>query len=202
MDPFESVRNFEKTIAEFAGAKFGVATESLTMGLLLSLMYRNVKGKEVEIPKRTYISVAASVIHAGGKIKWRDENWEGLYKLEPWGIVDGALRFKRGMYVPGTLHGLSFHMRKLCPIGRGGMILTDDEQAMKWLKKARFDGRTEGVPIADDVIEMIGYNAYMTPEQASRGLLQFHFIKNKEIDDLPRESQGYPDLSKFEIFNQ
>lgn len=199
MDAFQVVRDFEKTIAEYAGAKFGVATESLTMALLLCCEYRQVK--EVEIPRRTYISVPCSIIHAGGKVKWRDEDWEGTYELKPYKIIDGALRFKREMYQPGTLHCLSFHARKLCPIGRGGMILTDDPEAVRWLKKARFDGRTEGVPISEDTIEMVGHNAYMTPEQAARGLLQFHFIKDKELDDLPRESQGYPDLSRFSVFN-
>ena len=49
---------------------------------------------------------------------------------------------------------------------------------------------------------MVGWNAYMTPEQAARGLLQFYFIKDKELADISRESQGYPDLSKFKIFNE
>jgi len=198
MDAFQVVRDFENNIAEFAGAKYGVSTESLTMALLLSCLYKKVK--EVEIPRRTYISVPASIIHAGGTIKWRDEDWEGCYELKPYGIIDSALRFKRGMYIPGTLYGISFHMRKLCPIGRGGMVLTDDKEAADWIRKARFDGRTEGVSIAEDNIDIVGYNAYMTPEQAARGLLQFHFIKDKELADLPRESQGYPDLSKFAAF--
>lgn len=201
MDAFDVVRQFEKTIAEFAGAPYAVATESLTMALLFSLLYRNVRGKEVEIPRHTYISVAADIIHAGGKIKWRDEEWEGNYELKPFKIVDSALRFRKGMYIPGTLYGLSFHMRKLCPIGRGGMVLTDDKEAADFIRKMRFDGRTEGVPISEDHIDMVGYNAYLTPEQAARGLLQFHFIKNKDLADLPRESQGYPDLSKFSVFN-
>lgn len=198
MDAYQVVRDFEKTIAEFAGAKYGVAVESLTAGLLLSCIYRKVK--EVEIPRRTYISVPASIIHAGGSVKWRDEDWEGCYELKPYKIIDSALRFKKGMYIPGTLYGISFHMRKLCPIGRGGMILTDDEEAANWLRKARFDGRTEGVPIDQDNIEMVGWNIYMTPEQAARGLLQFHFIKNKDLPDLSRESQGYPDLSKLKVY--
>lgn len=198
MKPFDVVRGFEDAIAEYAGAKHAVACESLSLALLMSCEYKKVK--EVEIPRHTYISVPAAVIHAGGTVKWRDEDWEGAYELKPYNIIDSALRFKKGMYVPNSLYCISFHLRKLVPIGRGGMILTDDAEAARWLRKARFDGRTEEVPISDDVIEMVGWNGLMTPEQAARGLFLFHFVKDKELSDIPRASQGYPDLSKFEVF--
>ena len=199
MNAFNVVREFEQAIADFVGAKYGVSCESLSLALLMCCQYKQVK--EVEIPRHTYISVANAILHAGGKIKWRDEDWEGAYELKPYKIIDSALRFKRGMYVPGTLHCVSFHLRKLLPIGRGGMILTNDEEVVRWLKKARFDGRTEDVPIANDTIEMVGWNGLLTPEQAARGLYMFHFIKDKDLSDISRESQGYPDLSKFDIFN-
>lgn len=200
MRAYDVIKMFEEDIAEYAGAKYAVACESLSLALLMCCQYKQVK--EVEIPRETYISVANGIIHAGGKIKWRDEDWEGCYELKPYGIIDSALRFKRGMYIPGTLYCISFHLRKLLPIGRGGMILTDDPEAARWLRKARFDGRTEDVPISEDIIEMVGWNGLMTPEQAARGLTIFHFIKNKELPDIPRKSQGYPDLSKFKVFNE
>ncbi len=198
MEAFNVVKQFEQAIADFAGAKYGVSCESLSLALLMCCAYKKVK--EVEIPKHTYISVPASIIHAGGKVKFIDEEWEGCYELKPYKIIDSALRFKRGMYIPDTLYCVSFHLRKLLPIGRGGMILTDDAEAARWLRKARFDGRTEDVPIEDDIIEMVGWNGLLTPEQAARGLYIFHFLKNKELADISRKSQGYPDLSKFEVF--
>jgi dTDP-4-amino-4,6-dideoxygalactose transaminase len=200
MNAFNVVREFEQTIADYAGAKYGISCESLSLALEMCCAYKKVK--EVEIPRHTYISVPCGIIHAGGTVKWRDEDWEGCYELKPYGIIDSALRFKKDMYIPGSLYCLSFHLRKLLPIGRGGMILTDDPEAARWLRKARFDGRTEDVPIADDVIEMVGWNGILTPEQAARGLFIFHFLKNRELADIPRESQGYPDLSKFEVFNE
>ena len=198
MSAFDSVKDFENTIAEYAGSKYAVAVETLTSALMLCCIYKKVK--EVEIPKETYVSVPCSIIHAGGKVKFRDEDWEGTYELKPYKIIDGALRFKRNMYVKGTLHCLSFQLRKLLPIGRGGMILTDDEEAVRWLRKARFDGRTEGVPLNEDSFDMVGWNMYMLPEQASRGLHIFHFLKDKDLPDLSRKSQGYSDLSKFKVF--
>ena len=194
---YESVVNFENSIAEYAGSKYAIAVETCTAALLLSCAYKKVK--EVEIPKHTYVSVSCSIIHAGGKVKFRDEEWQGLYELKPYNIIDGALRFRKDMYVSGSLHCLSFHFKKLLPIGRGGMILTDDKDARDWLIKARFDGRTEGVPLTEDNF-VLGWNMYMLPEQAARGLQVFEFIKNKDLSDIDPKTQGYPDLSKFSAY--
>lgn len=197
MKAFNAVREFEKTIAEYSGSKYAVAVETCTAAIFLSCVYKKVK--EVEIPKKTYVSVPCSIIHASGKVKFRDEKWEGIYELKPYNIIDGALRFRKGMYIKNSLHCLSFHFKKLLPIGRGGMILTDDSRAREWLKRARFDGRTEGVSLLKDKFTL-GWNMYMLPEQAARGLQIFGFIKNKELPDIQRESQNYPDLSKFKIY--
>ena len=66
-----------------------------------------------------------------------------LYKLNPYPIVDGATRFRKNMYIKNTYHCLSFHRKKILPITKGGMILTDDENAKKWFKFARYNGRNE-----------------------------------------------------------
>lgn len=194
---YDVVRKFEKEIAEYAGAKYGVSCSSLSNAVLLSCIYHKVG--EVTIPSRTYPSVPMAIKHAGGKVKFVDYKWSGVYELEPYGIIDGALRFKRGMY-KGGLHCLSFHMKKHIPIGRGGMILTDDPDAVEWLKKARFDGRTEGIPLHLDTFDVLGYNVYMTPDQAARGLQYFKQIENQDLPDMKVWEQGYPDLSKFDIF--
>lgn len=193
---YEIVKQFEETIADYAGSKYAVAVESCSAALLLSCAYMQVG--EVTIPKLTYPSVPCSIIHAGGKVRFIDKPWEGIYELEPYGIIDGALRFKRGMY-QGGLHCLSFHSKKLLPIGRGGMILTDDEDAYKWLKKARFDGRDEK-PLSQDSVTIIGWNVYMTPEQAARGLQLFDMIKTKDLSDLEVNNQDYIDLEKLGIY--
>lgn len=195
---YKIVDEFEKTIAKYAGSKYAVAVESCCAALFLSLIYKKVKN--VWIPKFTYPGVACSIKHAGAKIIFCNKKWSGIYELRPHGIIDGALRFKRGMYHKDTFHCLSFHAKKLLPIGRGGMILCDDEKAYKWFKKARFDGRTEGVLLSEDKINIVGWNMYMTPEQAARGLMLFDLIKNLDLSDLKTENQCYPDLSKIEVY--
>lgn len=195
MNPYKSVIDFENVIAEYSGSKHCVMVESCTVALLLAMKYKDAAmGRTIDLPKHTYPGVANSIIHAGGKIRFTNEQWSGIYRLSPLNIIDGALRFKRGMYVKNSLHTLSFHLKKTLPIGRGGCILTDDFEAAEWLRLARFDGRN-AKPLKDDTITVIGYNAYMQPDQAARGLQIFQMIEHREIDDLNTESQGYSDLS-------
>jgi len=193
---YDVVRTFEQVIAEYAGSKYAVAVESCTAALLLSFAY--LKVEEVSVPKLTYPSVPCSVLHAGGRVRFWDYKWEGVYDFPPYNVTDGALRFKKNMY-QGGFHCLSFHSKKLLPIGRGGMILINDEEAYNWFKLARFDGREEK-PLSDNSIKMIGWNCYLQPEQAARGLQLFDMIKNKELEDLKVEEQGYIDLSKLNIY--
>lgn len=201
---YDVVRTFEEEIASWAGAKYGVAVESCCSAIFLSLQFNYPKSLigsyVVEIPKRTYPGVAMAIVNCGLVLQFHDEEWEGVYSLRGTDIIDGALRFRKDMY-EGGMHCLSFHSKKLLPIGRGGMILTDSGDAYEWLKMARFDGRRE-VPLLEDNADFCGWNMYMTPEQASRGLTLFESIKNKDIEDLKVEEQNYPDLSQWKCFKE
>jgi len=196
---FNSVRDFESTVAKYAGSKYGVAVDSCSNALFLSCMYCDIKGKEITIPNRTYVSVPCSIIHAGGRVKFRDQEWKGVYRLEPFPIIDGAKRFRKNMYISSTFHCLSFHAKKHLNIGRGGMILTDDKKAYDWFKLARFDGREELALHEQKDFQMLGWNYYMTPEQGSRGLWLMSMMPdyNEDRDEDP----PYPDLSSYEIYN-
>ena len=198
--PYEIVRRFEQIIADYAGAKYAVAVSSCTSAIFLCCHY--LKVGVIFLPKFTYPGVACSILHAGGSIVFkRDTYWQGIYQLEPYRIYDSALRFKKDMYIKNSLYCLSFHYKKHIPIGRGGMILCDDKKIYEWLKQARFDGRHEQY-LSKDKITMLGWNEYMTPEQAARGLVFFDMIKDKELPDLEMQEQGYPNLSKFKIFRK
>lgn len=200
--PYSCVSKFEKTIAAFCGAKYGVAVSSCTNAIFLSAMYKKtqfVNGLPVvTLPKRTYIGVACSMKNAGYDIDFEDVYWKGMYSIYPLNIVDSALRLKRNCYISDTLYCLSFHVRKHIGICRGGMILTDDIKAVRWLKQARFDGRHE-CALLDDRDFILGWNMYLTPEQASRGLQLFEIIKDKNTSDID-DYNTYIDLSKCEVF--
>lgn len=202
-NPYAIVIQFEERLAEYCGSKYAVAVDSCSAAIFLSLQYSKMYGKwsdTIEIPCKTYPGVPCSIIHSGAKVKFIDKLWNGEYELAPLNIWDAALRFRRGMY-HGGFQCLSFHIKKLMPIGRGGMILTDDKEAYEWLKKARFDGRSP-VPLLEDNLTMLGWNCYMTPSDAARGVQLFEVMKNKEFPDISVESQGYPNLSKFKIYTQ
>jgi len=88
-------------------------------------------------------------------------------------------------------------------LSKGGAILTDDYDAYLWFKRARYSGRRE-CSYHDDNFDMLGWNFYMMPELAARGLLlmnQFYTTgRKKKIN--PDLTMAYPDISKFEIYTK
>ena len=200
-NPFKIVTMFEEEVAHYTGAKYAVATTSCTDSLWLACVYENVNGKEVTIPKRTYISVPQSIKHAGGNLKFEDLQWSGIYQLKPFPIYDSAKRLTSDMYIPGTHMCLSFHLKKPLCIGKGGMILTDNKEAYDWFIKARYEGRcfkNPNMSYREDPIDIMGYNMYMTPEQAARGLwLMQHYPKHAEDQ---KEIPDYQDLTTYPLF--
>jgi dTDP-4-amino-4,6-dideoxygalactose transaminase len=198
-NPFKIVEMFEEEVANYTGAKYAVSVDNCTNALFLCCKFLNVD--EVTIPSKTYLSVPQSIIHAGGNVVFdkRDNtnSWSGIYQLKPYPIYDAAKRFTSNMYIPDTFMCLSFHIKKTLKIGKGGMILTDNEEAVKWFKKARYEGRSEKLYHEDD-IDMLGWNMYMTPQQASHGLSLMQNIKLNNID--LGENDGYRDLTEFTVF--
>jgi len=192
MNEYFIVDLFEKEVAKFAGAKYAIAVDSCTSAIFLSLMYCNVKNKSIYIPSKTYISVPCSIVHAGGIPVFKNKKWKGIYKLDPFPIIDSALRFTKNMYISNTLYCLSFHVKKHLKIGKGGMILTDNKKAYEWLKLARYNGR-EGKPYMKEKFRLVGWNCYMTPEDAARGLRIFKTLPQVNKDLI----NEYQDLSKL-----
>lgn len=202
MNGYEIVNEFEDAVAAYTGAPFAVAVNSCSMALFLVLQWYRATGRlppVIEIPKLTYVSVPMAIMHAGAQVVFRDEDWQGVYRLSPLGIYDAARRFTGSMFLDldGSFVCTSHHWNKPLGIQQGGMILTDNHKAVHWLRRARFDGRTEGVPPGKDTFDMLGWHAYMSPEIAAEGLVRLAFLPDK-VPDLPRDN--YPDLSKAPIF--
>jgi len=199
--------DFEKAISDYTGAPYVVALDNMSNALFLALYYEDIKGSEIIIPSRTYPSVPCEIIHAGGKVKFEQVDSttiKGAYQLKPTKVWDSALRFTTDMYMPNTHMCVSFTgPYKHLKLSKGGAILTDDYKAYLWFKRARFSGRRE-CSYHDDYFDMLGWNFYMIPELAARGLHmmpQFYNLdgSKKQMDDL---ELPYPDLSKFDIYNQ
>jgi dTDP-4-amino-4,6-dideoxygalactose transaminase len=77
------------------------------------------------------------------------------------------------------------------------MILTDDEKAAEWFRKARYEGRGE-VFYKEDNVKTIGWNMYMTPQEAAHGLCLLQNYPEHMSDQ--GELNGYRDLTEFDIF--
>lgn len=204
---YKVTEEFESELSKYTGAPFVVTVDNASNAIFLSLMYENIKGKEITIPNRTYPSVPCEIIHAGGKVKFEKINGKtikGAYNLKGTNVWDSALSFTHNMYKTGTHMCVSFTgPHKIFKLSKGGAILTDNYEAYLWFKRARYSGRRE-CPYFEDNFDMIGWNFYMMPELAARGLLlvkQFYDINGnpKQIEDL---EFPYPDLSKFKIYTE
>jgi len=200
-NPFKIVQMFEEEVAEYTGAPYAVSVDSCTNALFLVCKYLEVS--EVTIPCQTYLSVPMSIIQAGGEVIFDKtpltNHWQGIYQLKPYPIYDSAKRFTSNMYIPDSFMCLSFHIKKSLGIGKGGMILTDSKESVEWFKKARYEGRSEKFYKEDNITSM-GWNMYMTPQEAAHGL---SLMQNypKHSDDI-LEDNGYRDLTEFDIFKK
>ena len=198
-NPFEVVRKFEKAIADYCEAPDAVACTSCTTAILMAACWKKKElgPRVVSIPRFTYIGVVQSIHNAGHAIAFRDEIWKGQYVLDPLDIVDSARRLTSGMYKSGTMACLSLHWAKHLSVGQGGVILLDDPVAAAWLRKCRFDGRTEGVSPKDDEFIYPAFHAYMMPRDAAEALTKLAILP-KHNEDLP--NSDYADLSKCSLF--
>jgi dTDP-4-amino-4,6-dideoxygalactose transaminase len=188
---------FEEEVADYTGAPYAISVDSCTSALFLCCKYLEVT--DVIIPSKTYLSVPQSIINSGGNVIFDPSanDWRGVYQLNPYPIYDAAKRFTSGMYIPNTFMCLSFHIKKHLKIGKGGMILTDNKEAVDWFRESRYEGRSEKLYHEDD-IKNIGWNMYMTPQEASHGLSLMQNIE-WSYPDLD-ENNGYRDLRDFSLF--
>lgn len=200
-------QEFEEALSKYTGSPYVVALDNASNAIFLSLMYEKVQGQTITIPNRTYPSVPCEIIHAGAKVNFemiKGKTIKGAYQLKPTKVWDSSLKFTHNMYIPDTHMCISFTgPYKHFKLSKGGAILTDDEKAYKWFKRARFSGRNECSYHEDNFTEL-GWNFYLMPELAARGILLMNQFYNS--DGTPKINEDlelpYPDLSKFKIYQQ
>lgn len=199
-DPHAVTREFERALCEYAGAKFAVTTTSCTQAILMAAAYRFGTDSFAPrawctMPRLSYVGVPASLISAGYVIGFREDEWQGEYEIFPLRIWDSARRFTSGMFRPGAMQCVSFHAAKILADTQGGAILHDDPEADAWLRRARFDGRTEGVSPKDDAITYPNWHAYLSADVAARLLWKLSTLP-RHNPDLPRSDYGDLSLQK------
>jgi dTDP-4-amino-4,6-dideoxygalactose transaminase len=209
---YKITEDFEKALADYTGAQYAITLDNMSNALFLALYYehhinKSITSDEITIPNRTYPSVPCEIIHAGLKVnfkKVKGKTISGAYQLEGSKVWDSALSFTADMYKPGSHMCISFTgPYKHFKLSKGGAILTDSHDAYLWFKRARYSGRRE-CSYHDDNLDMLGWNFYMMPELAARGLLlmnQFYNTNGTKKHNMDLELP-YPDLSKFEIYTK
>lgn len=207
---YDITNEFELRLSEYLGAPYVITVDNQSNALFLALYYEhhvknNIQSEYITIPSRTYPSVPCEIIHAGLKVKFKSiegNTLKGSYNLEGSNVWDSALSFTTGMYKAGQHMCISFTgPYKHFKLSKGGAILTDSLQACLWFRRARYSGRHE-CSYHEDNFDMLGWNFYMMPELAARGLLlmnQFYDGNGnpKHNEDL---ELSYPDLSNFKIY--
>jgi len=193
---WETVKEFENKVAEFFGAPYGIAVDSATHGMELSLRWTHAD--MIYCPKRTYLSVPMLADKLNIKRQWMDWKWSEYYWLTP-RVIDAAVFWKRNGYIRTTFMCLSFQFQKHLSLGRGGMILCDNDAAATILRRMVYDGRVPGIPWREQDVDMIGYHYYMTPETAQLGLDRLQTA----VDTEPKKwkIEDWPDLTTMKVFN-
>jgi dTDP-4-amino-4,6-dideoxygalactose transaminase len=194
-------RAFERALCEYTGAKYAVTTTSCTMAIQIACAYwRDLPSESwaVSMPKRSYVGVPAAILNAGfDRIVFKDIEWSGEYIISPLPVFDSARRFTSGMFKHGMMQCLSFHASKILGDSQGGCILHNIDEADAWLRRARFDGRTEGADPKTDQVQWPSWHAYLSPDVAARLLWRLSVLPMHNAD-LP--NSDYPDLSTMEAF--
>jgi len=193
---FKVITQFEQEIAKFFGSPYAIATDCCTHGVELSLRYTGAT--EINVPKRTYLSIPFLSDKLNIKRNWVDNKWVDYYYLTN-NVIDAAVLWKPNSYIPDTFMSVSFQFRKHLSLGRGGCILTDNKEAALELKKMSYDGRLPNIPWVNQDISTIGYHYYMTPETAQLGIKKLP----EAIDNKPKQwvITDWPDLTQMKVFN-
>lgn len=204
---------FEQKLCEYTGFKNAVTVDCCTNGILISLDALRMSGKiskdnTLELPKQTYMSVPMTLKNNGWKITFKNIKWLGKYEIGKTGVYDAATDFKKDMsneYLEGDIVCVSFQQKKRLSLGRGGVILFNNDSIKTLLKRLRHDGRDYYYCSYRDEIRMhpedilCGYHCYMEPDKAAKGIL----IMN-QLQLLPgykmHSYEEYEDLTKLQIW--
>lgn len=180
------VNDFESSICNYVGAKYGVTFNSATSALfLLFSQYKNLK---IKIPSIIPPVVVNSIITSGNDYEFYDDiNWVGgSYTLHDFGdykVVDSAQKIEKNQFKnecnPQDLMVFSFYPTK--PIGScdGGMIVSNDLEKIILLKEMALNGMSFSENNWDREIKFPGYKMYMNSIQCDIALKNFKKYEEK-----------------------
>lgn len=171
----EKVKELEEKFAEYVGAPYALAVDSLTSGYLLLLDFLNPSS--VILPSCTYVSMAAITKKFGIPLSFSDEWVVGrAYKIETdrGTIYDSAHEIHKDI-CKGDEAGywlFSLHGTKIVTAGSGGIIALFSKDHYEYLRTLRDSGRLHFAERYDYTVQTIGWNQEFTDIQAALCLSQ------------------------------
>ena len=201
------VEEFEKTIADYVGAKYACSINSATNAIFLSMLNKNVT---VDLPSMIPPVVANAILTSGNKINFIDDvDWVGdsyvLHKFDDYKIVDSAQKLEENQFEkecnPEDLMFFSFYPTKPLGGSDGGMIVTDDYEKYRWFKSEVLNGMSYANNNWERKISFPGYKMYMNSIQAQICLNNFKTFEEKMtslsfLSNIYNKELGYNNFSQ------
>ena len=187
---------FEKTLAEFTGAPYVVATDCCTHAIELCFRLLNIK--ECSLPAHTYLSVPQTLQLLGVDYQLNFYMWLGEYRFKETPVWDSARMLRPDMYRAGQYQCLSFGPGKPLDNTRGGAILLDNEEHYKRLKRMSNDGRDLSFARWEEqeTFEQ-GYHYMMRIEEAESAMIKLQAYQ--ERGQFAPEYRPYPDCRELKF---
>ena len=205
---------FENKLAKYTGFKYAIAVDCCTNGILLACeMQRRLgkisKSKPLFITKWTYMSVPMTLFNNGWMLKFIDDRWHKYYQIgDNTSIFDAATDLHQNMCEDYIQHNdclvcISFQQKKRLSLGRGGAILTNNQNYYDILKRLRYDGRNAYISDSDEINSnptdiILGYHCYMEPDKAAKGILIINQHNTMLKPYVEHAWNEYSDMTKLE----
>jgi dTDP-4-amino-4,6-dideoxygalactose transaminase len=196
-NPFQAILDFEQQLCEYAGAPYCVTTDCCSHAIEIAFRLAH-NGSKVKFPAKTYLSVPMTMHKVGVPYELLDIAWRDCYEFQGSNIWDCARYLALDMYKPGTIQCLSFNRDKPLNIGRGGCLLTDNQELYKSASRARSDGRDLFAfsPWPTQKVFNVGYHYNLRPEECVRGL---NLLNENNLVEQTEKHFDYPDCREITI---
>jgi dTDP-4-amino-4,6-dideoxygalactose transaminase len=122
------VAEFERDVAAYVGAAYGVATSNCTTALHLALVLHGIgPGDEVIVPSFTFIATANSVLYTGATPVFVDID-PRTHNIDP-GAIEAAITPRTRAIMPVHQLGLAAEMDRLAAIARRHQLVIIEDGA-------------------------------------------------------------------------
>ena len=190
------VREFEKAFAEYVGAPYCVAVDTLTNGFVA--LIDMLSPSMANIPTATFISIANTLKKFNIPIQFRD-GWIAGKEYEIFTdkgvIMDSAHALDRKICLKdkNAIWMFSFHSTKLLATGRGGMIAFFSEEQANFFRMLINNSRIYANNTFEYTVHIPGWNFYMSDIEAALGISQLEKLDetNRKRDEVKKLYDKY-----------